>query len=261
MFLRSRFYSLAFGVLALLMGNAGHAAETALPPAVKALQSRGLDIVGAFDAGNGLRAYAGAADDRPVAVYVMQDGSVIIGTRVGPDGKAVDEARLQDLVAKPMAKRAWSALEKTTWVQDGKKDAPRIIYTFSDPNCPYCHKFWEASRPWVDAGAVQLRHVVVAVIRPDSANKATSILDAKDPSAALTENEKSFSAGGIKPTESVPAAVRKQLDDNTQLMMDLGFRGTPGIVAMRSDGLLEKINGLPQPDALAALLGPRPGAK
>ncbi|HEU0230824.1 MAG TPA: thiol:disulfide interchange protein DsbG [Burkholderiaceae bacterium] len=257
---RPSLYRLFLGALALFLSMTGYAAETALPPSVKALQSQGLDVMGEFNVGDGLRAFAGAAGDRPLAIYVTQDGSAIIGTRVGPDGKALDEGRLQDLVAKPMAKRAWSALEKATWVQDGKKDAPRIIYTFSDPNCPYCHKFWEASRPWVKSGAVQLRHLVVAVIRPDSATKAATILGAKDRSAELTKNEMTFSEGGIKPAESVPPAIQTILDENQELMMNMGFRGTPGIVAMRSDGLLEKINGLPQPAALAELLGPNPGS-
>lgn len=245
------------GTLALFMSAPGHAG-TALPPAVKALQSQGLEIIGEFKAGDDLRGFAGAADGRPLAVYVTKDGSAVIGTRVGPDGTALDDARLQDMVAKPMAKKAWQQLEKSTWVQDGRKDAPRIIYTFSDPNCPYCHKFWEASRPWVEAGAVQLRHLLVGVIRADSAPKAATILGASDRSAMLAQNEKTFAEGGIEPAKSVSPDIQKILGANQELMMSLGFRGTPGIVAMRSDGLLEKINGLPQPDALAGLLGPLP---
>lgn len=31
----------------------------------------------------------------------------------------------------------WKNLEKATWIQDGQKNAPRIVYVFSDPNCPY----------------------------------------------------------------------------------------------------------------------------
>lgn len=254
-----RFSFFVAGILAFFMSASGQA-QTALPPAVKALQSQGLEIIGEFKAGDDLRGFAGAADGRPLAVYVTKDGSAIIGTRVGPDGTALDDARLQDMVAKPMAKKAWQQLEKSTWVQDGRKDAPRIIYTFSDPNCPYCHKFWEASRPWVDAGAVQLRHLLVGVIRADSAPKAATILGADDRSAMLTQNEKTFAEGGITPAKSVPADIQKVLDDNQALMMGLGFRGTPGIVAMGGNGLLEKINGLPQPDALAALLGPLPKA-
>lgn len=261
-FYRPKFLAWGTAVLALFMATASPAADTTqLPPSVKTLQAEGLNIVGEFKTDDGLRAFAAAAGDRPVAIYVTKDGNAIVGTRVDPQGNPMDQATLQNMVAKPMAKKALSQLEQATWVRDGKKDAPRVIYTFSDPNCPYCHKFWEAARPWVDAGTVQLRHLVVAVIRPDSAAKAAAILGAKDPTVALIQNEHAFSNGGIKPASSVSPAIRTTLNNNEQLMMNLGFRGTPGIVAMGSDGLLEKINGLPQQGALVKLMGsPAPTA-
>ncbi len=48
-----------------------------------------------------------------------------------------------------MSAKMWAKLEASAWVRDGKADAPRVVYTFSDANCPYCHNFWEAARPWV----------------------------------------------------------------------------------------------------------------
>src|SRR2546429_3515415 len=53
-----------------------------------------------------------------------------------------------------------------------------------------CHKFWEAARPWVDAGKVQLRHILVGVIRDDSPAKAAAILQAPDRAAALMEQDR-----------------------------------------------------------------------
>jgi thiol:disulfide interchange protein DsbG len=260
MLLRFKLYPWIIGAVALLMAGCSQADEHELPAAVKALQAQGLSNISEFDVGGGLRAFAGAAGDQPVAVYVTGDGSAVIGTRIGPNGAALDDSRLEELVIKPLGERSLLQLQEATWVLDGDKDAPRVVYTFSDPNCPYCNRFWEDARPWVESGAVQLRHLVVAVIRPDSATKAAAILDAKDRSAALSENEEKFSAGGIKPASKVSPVAQKILDDNQILMLELGFRGTPGIVAMGDDGLLQKINGMPQPDALAQLLGPRPGS-
>ena len=51
--------------------------------------------------------------------------------------------------AKPAGDTVQSQLEASNWVPDGKADAPRVIYTFTDPNCKYCHKFWEAARHFV----------------------------------------------------------------------------------------------------------------
>ncbi|KOQ20013.1 dihydroneopterin aldolase, partial [Achromobacter xylosoxidans] len=185
------------------------------------------------------------------------DGNAIVGARLDAQGKPLDDARIEALVSKPMGDQAWAQLEKSTWVLDGRKDAPRIIYTFSDANCPYCHKFWEAARPWVDSGKVQLRHVLVGVIRQDSPAKAAAILGAADPSAALIENEHKFDKGGITPAKSVPDNIGKILDDNQALMVSLGFRGTPGIVVRDDSGALKKYNGMPQAGKLAEVFGPR----
>lgn len=148
-------------------------------------------------------------------------------------------------------------LSETTWVLDGEPDAPRIIYAFTDPNCPYCHDFWQAARPWVASGKVQIHTLLVGVIREDSPNKAAAILGAPDPSAALTRNETTFSQGGIAPVETIAPRIQEQLERNQALMQSLGFRGTPGIVIVGTDGKPLKANGLPRDGKLETLFGPR----
>ncbi|PRB82012.1 thiol:disulfide interchange protein DsbG [Pseudomonas sp. MYb185] len=258
MLLRSTPYPWIFGITAVLMAGCSQAQDSAQPAALQSLQEQGIDIIQEFEVGNGLRGFAGAAGDQPIGIYVAPDGSAIVGTRIAADGSRIDDGRLQELVAQPLAERTWAQLDKAAWVQDGELDAPRVVYAFSDPNCPYCNQFWQAARPWVDAGKVQLRHVMVGMLRADSATKAAAILDAADSTAALTQNETRFADGGIAPAKAVSAATQQRLDDNQRLMVGLGFRGTPGIVARGSDGLLQKLNGLPRPDALLELLGPRP---
>ena len=104
---------------------------------------------------------------------------------------------------------------------------------------------------------MQLRHLLVGVIKEDSPAKAAAILGASDPSAALAENERQFAQGGIAPAESVPADVQKVLADNQALMRTNGFRGTPGIVVRESDGSVRKFHGMPQGEQLTEALGPR----
>src|SRR5690606_33969278 len=113
------------------------------------------------------------------------------------------------------------------------------------------------ARPWVDAGKVQLRHILVGVIRADSSGKAAAILSAKDPSAALLENETKFADGGIKALTDIPGKARQQLHENQELMSSLGFRGTPSIVVHDEDGMLNTYGGMPQDDQLLEVLGPR----
>ncbi|WP_454694673.1 thiol:disulfide interchange protein DsbG [Achromobacter aegrifaciens] len=254
--LRMRFSSIAAIPLMLAAGYS-QAQNGDWPPAIQALEAQGLTVIAEFEVEGGLRAFAGTAEEQPVAIYVTRDGNAIVGTRLDANGKPIDRAKLRELVEKPMGEKTWAQLESAAWVQDGKSNAPRIIYTFSDANCPYCHQFWEAARPWVQAGKVQLRHLLVGVIRADSPAKAAAILGASDPSAALTENEHKFDQGGIKPAASVPDEVLRILEDNHMLMISTGFRGTPGIVVRENDGSIKKFNGMPQGAQLAEVLGPR----
>lgn len=228
------------------------------PAPIQALEAQGLEVLGTFNAPSGLTGYAGIAANNPVSIYVTGDGShALIGTLIDADGQDAGADAMRDLVVKPMSERTWSKLEKATWVLDGKADAPRVVYTFTDANCPYCHSFWEAARPWVDAGKVQLRHVMVGVIRQDSANKAAAILKAPSPGAALAENERNQSSGGIKPLATVPAQVMTQLDSNQRLMLELGFQGTPGILFHDEQGNVQRRAGMPQGNDLNVVLGPR----
>ena len=262
MFSRSMFQprsGMSFGMAAALLSavTGVYAQGAAQPQVLKALEAQGLTVVEEFDVGSELRAFAGVAGDQPIAVYVTSDGSAVVGTRLDASGAPVDVATLQELVAKPMSEKTWAALENATWVLDGDAEAPRVVYTFSDANCPFCHRFWEAARPWVDSGKVQLRHLFVGVIKADSPAKAAAILAADDPSAALLENEKNFARGGIKPASSISSRAQRILDENQQLMQTTGFRGTPGIVVRESDGLIRKFNGMPRPEQMAEVMGPR----
>lgn len=228
------------------------------PAVLRTIEAQGLEVLGEFEAPGGLRGFAGLAGQRPMAVYVTPDGGhALIGMLVDAKGEDVGQAHLQRLVAAPVSKRVWAQLEKSTWVADGRPDAPRIVYTFSDPNCPYCNRFWHAARPWVDAGKVQLRHVLVGVIRDDSANKAAAILGVASPTEALARNERAYSTGGITGAPTVPAGVRSRLDANERLMLELGFQGTPGILFRDAAGVVQRRSGLPPAEDLPVVLGPR----
>lgn len=241
----------------VLMTGYAHAQDANSPAVIGALKGQGVEILQEFDAGGHVRGFAGVAGGQPIAVYVLPDGHAIAGTRLDPEGRVMDKETLEKLAAKPMSDQDWALLEFASWVSDGAADAPRVVYTFTDANCPYCHLFWQAARPWVESGKVQLRHLLVGIIKEDSPAKAAAILDASDPSAALRENEINYDRGGIKPAQQISEEVAKTLEDNQFLMVSLGFRGTPGIVVRNDDGLIQKYNGMPREDALIEVLGAR----
>lgn len=250
--------ALAAMVLGIVLSGNGLAADTkAPPPVLKSLEAQGLTQITEFDAGKDVRGFAALAGDHAIAIYVTPDGKAIVGMRVDADGKRVDEQKVDDLTLKPMTARIIKQLSDAKWVEEGKKDAPRVVYVFTDPNCPYCHAFWDAARPWVDGGKVRIRYLVVGVIREDSPNKAAAILTDKNPTEALVRNEKTFGKGGIAALKTIPADAQKTLDDNQTLMVSLGIEGTPGIVFQGPDGKLVKYGGMPRTGGLESILGPK----
>ncbi|WP_166366738.1 thiol:disulfide interchange protein DsbG [Pseudomonas akapageensis] len=247
--------TLALG-LAILQAPLLQAEE--LPEAIKMIESKGARIVGSFDAPDGLRGYAAQYQNRGMSLYLTADGKhVLVGSLFDAQGKDLSREPLQKLVYAPMAKEVWAKMEKTSWIADGKSSATRTVYLFSDPNCPYCNLFWEQARPWVDSGKVQLRHIMVGIIREDSPAKSAALLAAKNPEQALNNHEKAGKASNLKALDKIPAAIQAKLDGNMALMEELGLSATPAIFYMDKDGELQQQQGAPNPEMLGEILGPR----
>lgn len=258
-------------VAVALAGLAVAASATPRWPApIQTMADRGLSIIGRFDAPGGLTGYAARAGRTPVALYLTADGQhVIVGTLMDANGQNLTRpalARLTGQAAGPDTKDSadtgagdvWQALKKSHWIADGANDAPRTVYVITDPNCPYCHRFYDASRPWVKAGRVQLRHVIVGVLEPSSPGKAAALLAADDPTRAYRRHEARYREGGITALSDIPPALQDKITANDLLMSSLGIRGTPGIVYRKPDGDIAIHQGMPQGDDLTAILGPPP---
>lgn len=271
-FLRSPSPARWLGAAALAFAAAASAAPPR-PAALQAMEKKGVTIVGTFDAPGGLTAWAGYVGQHPVALYVTPDGkNVIAGTLYDAQGREAAQDALERAVRGPMAAGLWKQVEASHWIADGRKDAPRVVYVFTDPNCPYCNKFWSDARPWVESGKVVLRHIIVGVLTPTSPGKAAALLSQPDPAAALAayergqvaQNAKNIASGhvrpladeGLKPLAEIPPAVQAKLAANERLMASLGLEATPAMVWRDASGAVQTRTGAP-PSALAAVLGPR----
>jgi len=154
----------------------------------------------------------------------------------------------------PAEQAMWQRLGQAHWLLDGKKDAPRIIYLFTDPFCPYCRQFWQEARPAVDAGKVQIRTLLVGVIKPDSQAMAAAILSALDPAKTWRDYEQS--GGKVAPEVFSAIAPDKQkiLSDNKKILIDLGASATPAIYYMNDNKQLQQVVGLPNSGDLQAMM-------
>ncbi len=247
-----------FAVFLGLLGMAISAQAKDWPAPIKALEAKGVEVIGTFDAPGGLTGYAGMIEQQPLAIYLTADGKqAIFGSMIDAKGVNLSQEPLNRLVTKPMNEKIWKQLEGSTWIADGARNAPRVIYTFTDPNCPYCNKFWNETRPWIASGKVQLRHVMVGILRPTSAGKAAALLSAQDPQAALTRHEQQHGSGGVKPLAQITPKIRAQINANQMLMQQLGFAATPTTLYKDADGNLQSVQGAPPTEMLTKILGPR----
>ncbi|MCE8030584.1 thiol:disulfide interchange protein DsbG [Halomonas daqingensis] len=221
------------------------------PGPVQALVEEGLEIHGEFEAPGGLVGYAASHQGREMTVYVTADGQhAIVGTMIDVEGNDLSEVPLDELVRAPQEEQVWQQLEQSHWIQDGQADAPRVLYTFTDPNCPYCHQFWEQARPWIEAGEVQLRHIMVGILQSDSPAKASALLGAEDPEAALHDH----SGGDSVAPSAQPRHIEDQVYRNNQLFDELGLYATPTTV-YRHDGRLQRVDGMPDATRLHEMMG------
>lgn len=126
---------------------------------------------------------------------------------------------------------------------------------FADPFCPYCKQFWQQARPWVDSGKVQLRTLLVGVIKPESPATAAAILASKNPAQTWHDYEQSNGKLKLNVPADIPAALMRTLNINQQLMDDLGANATPAIYYMNKDNMLQQVVGLPDKEKLQVMMG------
>lgn len=227
-----------------------------LPAPVKAIEKQGITIIKSFDAPGGMKGYLGKYQDMGVTIYVTPDGKhAISGYMYDEKGANVSEQMIQKEIYAPAGRELWSQMEKAHWILDGKKSAPRVIYVFADPFCPYCKQFWQQARPWVESGKVQLRTLMVGVIRPDSPATAAAILTSKDPAKTWHDYEQSGGKLPLNVPASVPPAQMEILNTNQKLMDSLGANATPAIYYLNADNELQQVVGLPDADNLNAMMG------
>jgi thiol:disulfide interchange protein DsbG len=147
-------------------------------------------------------------------------------------------------------------LEGAHWIASGARSSARVVYVFSDPNCPYCNDLWKALKT-ARAPDVQIRYLLVAVIDADSRGKDAAILESADPAATLEAQETKFDTGGIASKATWQPATAATLSSNEALMDALHIYGTPGIVYVDQNGQTKVFAGMPDPAQLRAIFGKR----
>lgn len=230
------------------------AGQDALPPVLQqAVESGSLTVNQRFETDvPGVTGYVIERGGRKQIVY-GQAGYLFMGQLVSPEGKNLSAAYADRYIPKPEIAKVVDQLNKTgQLIQQGADDAP-IIYVFADPNCTYCHRFYEQADSLVKAGELQLQWAMVGFVKRSSAGRAAAILSANDPLAALVENEAGFDEstenGGIAPADSIADEVKTVLDAHAKQMAAAGGTGTPTLLYRQNGEWVAKV-GAPGTDWL-----------
>jgi len=227
-----------------------------LPAPVKAIEKQGITIIKSFDAPGGMKGYLGKYQEMGVTIYVTPDGKhAISGYMYDEAGTNLSEKLFNQELYGPAGRELWQRMEKADWILDGQKTAPRVVYVFADPYCPYCKKFWQQARPWVESGKVQIRTLMVGVIKPESPAAAAAILSAKDPAKSWHEYEQSNGKMSLALPKTIPPAIMRSLNLNQKIMDDLGANATPAIYYMNEENVLQQAVGLPDAEKLKTIMG------
>ncbi|MDY0889491.1 thiol:disulfide interchange protein DsbG [Kosakonia sp. CFBP8986] len=227
-----------------------------LPAPVKAIEKQGITIIKSFDAPGGMKGYLGKYQEMGVTIYVTPDGKhAISGYMYDEAGTNLSEKLFNQELYGPAGRELWQRMEKADWILDGQKTAPRVIYVFADPYCPYCKQFWQQARPWVESGKVQIRTLMVGVIKPESPAAAAAILSAKDPAKNWHEYEQSNGKMTLALPKTIPPAIMRSLNLNQKIMDDLGANATPAIYYMNEENVLQQAVGLPDAEKLKTIMG------
>lgn len=150
-----------------------------------------------------------------------------------------------------------TAVQQAHWIQEGR--GPRVVYVFFDPNCPYSHKLYLATREYVGRGGLALRWIPVGALERSSLPKAAAILQAPDPLRAFRYNEDNWDfgespAGGIRPLADPKPAILDALRRNAQIMREGGLSVFPDLLFDDRSGQARLYVGLLPADALSTVL-------
>ncbi|HUD01364.1 MAG TPA: hypothetical protein VMR37_03495 [Rhabdochlamydiaceae bacterium] len=134
----------------------------------------------------------------------------------------------------------------------GKKDAPRTVYVFGEPNCPICNGFYLEMKPYVDAGQLVMYWSLISFnLQATSFEQCYAILDGKtprgfgyprNPAGAFSYNEDFYSTVvglelGAIPGISNPSPAAVSLQNRAQQFFMTYFNSSvPVIIYLNTAG-------------------------
>ena len=254
--------SAVFAFVALSLGAVGERFLVGTAQAREVSKAAAQSLVGSLTHGQGTveKTFSGPGGLTGVVVginghrslaYVTPDGHYLVaGAILDAQGQNVlqkDAVRYGVIPASEKPAELARAVAKSDSFVVGKSGPEMVV--FIDPDCIFCHKFYEEAKPLTDAGKLRVRFVVAAFLKPTSFPRAEAILGAADPAAALAENEAHFNdateEGGIAPAKNASPEVARAVHGNTRLLQKSGEVATPTVIYCSAAGKVTVEHGVP----------------
>ncbi|MAB53036.1 MULTISPECIES: thiol:disulfide interchange protein DsbG [Marinobacter] len=254
------FRKLSIALFLSLFAALAYASPT-MDPGIEALQKKvGFTVIERFSTPvGGVTGYVVKTGDGKAGIIYGVGDYTFSGALLESDGTDLTRQYTTRYISEPMYASVAEKLSRDTHlVSEGGKNAPEI-YVFADPNCIFCHKFWQQTRDWVAQGKVRLHWVMVGFLKPSSLGFSAAIMNAEDRAGALQAFEENFgnngSGEGISELTPVPANLKAALEQHSKWMAELGFSGTPGLLFKDTSGQWQGQTGVPGQEALGRALG------
>jgi thiol:disulfide interchange protein DsbG len=255
MFSSRLYFSIALLLIAISLfmqtAVAGDSKPKHLPKALETLKNQQkFEVIKEFKTdAPGINGYVVQSKSSKIGIVYSYKDFVIFGALIDADGHNLSQKYAQEYIPKPDYAAGVKMLEQTGFIfSEGKKGAPEI-YVFADPNCFFCHKFWKATRAWVNNGKIRIHWAMVGFLKKSSAGRAAAILASKDGAKALAKDEQKFDLkheeGGIAELTPITEKYKQALSHHNNVMNKLHFTGTPAIVFKDTHGEWQGVNGMP----------------
>lgn len=127
----------------------------------------------------------------------------------------------KDLTRERSAQLAGQTLRKSTdfAFKRVRGNGKRVLYTFEDPNCPWCKKLHGELNSMTN---LTVYTFLIPILGPDSVEKSKAVWCAKDRVKAWDEAMRGTMPDGGRDCDT-------PIEKNLQLMQRFGIRGTPAI--------------------------------
>jgi len=128
------------------------------------------------------------------------------------------------------AQNAYTLAASGSGFTTGPIMSTHTVYVFFDTTCPHCAHLWQNTQAL--GNQLKIVWIPIGLLRPQSLPQGATILGAKDPAAAMAENEASVvnHGGGISAAASLDDAVVAKVRANTELFQKLNADSVPLIV-------------------------------